>query len=256
MNNIELIENLSNEINSLQYKDETKRDVIVRKSEMIIRKVFGETSKYIIDLNDIRFWPTWTPTSEQDKREYWQTGINQMKNLFYTMKEELSLFVGTKEEAKIDLKSNSKKIFLVHGHDESMKISVARVTEKLGLKPIILHEQPNKGRTVIEKFTDYSNVGFAVIILSPDDIGYSREEEPEFFKYRARQNVILELGYFLGRLGRDKVIVLFREEKKFEIPSDYSGVLFVPFDKNGRWQFDLVKELKAAGYKVDANKLV
>lgn len=256
MNKIELIDNLITEIGSLQYKDENKRDAIVRKAEMIIRKIFGETSSYLKDLDRIRFWPNWAPSDDIDKHKYWQSGTEEVKNLFSTMKDELLLFEGTKSEIKIETKLNSEEIFVVHGHDDTMKVSVARVIEKLELKPIILHEQPNKGRTVIEKFTDYSKVGFAVIILSPDDIGYSKLEKPENYKFRARQNVVLELGYFLGRLGRDKVIALFREEDIFEIPSDYSGVLFVPFDKNGRWQFDLVKELKAAGYKVDANKLV
>ncbi|NHZ84946.1 MAG: nucleotide-binding protein [Planctomycetia bacterium] len=150
----------------------------------------------------------------------------------------------------------SNEVFIVHGHDESMKVSIARTIDKLDLNPIILHEKPSKGRTIIEKFTTYSNVGFAIILLSPDDIGYSKSTKPENFKYRARQNVILELGYFLGKLGRERVIALFKKDNEFEIPSDYSGVLFVEFDNNGKWKFDLVRELKAAGYKVDANKLI
>lgn len=84
----------------------------------------------------------------------------------------------------------------------------------------------------------------------------SRDASTDELRFRARQNVVLELGYFLGKLGRDKVVALYREKADFEMPSDYSGVLFVPFDSQGRWQFDLVRELKASGYDVDANRLL
>lgn len=153
-------------------------------------------------------------------------------------------------------KLRKAKVFIVHGHDDSMKLAVARTLEKLELEPIILHEQPNLGRTIIEKFTDYSGVSFAVVLLSPDDIGHSRNAPPEQALLRARQNVILELGYFLGKLGRERVIALYRSDEKFEMPSDYSGVLYVAFDAAERWQFDLVRELKASGYNVDANRLL
>jgi len=153
--------------------------------------------------------------------------------------------------------SQNDQIFIVHGHDEEMKQTVARTLEKLGLKPIILHEQPNQGRTIIKKFTDYANnVSFAVILLSPDDKGYRKDQSSEASKFRARQNVILELGYFLGKLGRNNVAALFKNDPNFELPTDYEGVLYTPFDNSSRWQLDLIQELKSAGYNVDANKLV
>ncbi|MBE0618640.1 MAG: nucleotide-binding protein, partial [Proteobacteria bacterium] len=103
---------------------------------------------------------------------------------------------------------------------------------------------------------DYSRVGFAVILLSPDDVGRRRGDPPERLRPRARQNVVLELGYFLGRIGRDRVVALYLDEGDFEMPSDYAGVLFVKYDAQGKWAFDLVRELNAAGYGVDANVLV
>ena len=152
---------------------------------------------------------------------------------------------------------NSKdKVFIVHGHDQAMKEAVARTLDKLALDPVILHEQPSEGKTIIEKFTDYAEVGYAVVLLSPEDYAYERGSSPEDASLRARQNVIFELGYFIGRLGRDRVIAIHLQEELFEMPSDYSGVLFVPFDAADRWQFDLVRELKAAGYDVDANLLL
>lgn len=151
-----------------------------------------------------------------------------------------------------DLKEAFNKVFIVHGHEHGVKEEVARFIEKLGLEPIILHEQPNKGRTIIEKFEDYADVHFAIVLLMGDDFGKAKEDSKDL-RLRARQNVILELGYFLGKLGRDKVCAVY--ENGVEIPSDYSGVLFVPLDKSGKWKFDVVKELKAAGFDVDVNKL-
>ncbi|HGE71730.1 TPA: nucleotide-binding protein [Candidatus Poribacteria bacterium] len=174
------------------------------------------------------------------------------------MLEELKLFGPSSKAGKVqktDVKL-SKQIFLVHGHDDAMKQAVARTLEKIGLEPIILHEKPSEGRTIIEKFTDYSEVSFAVVLLSPDDIAYPKDRSPKDAMLRARQNVIFELGFFIGKLGRNRVLVLYQEEENFEMPSDYSGVLYTPYDSSGRWQFDLIKELKACGYDVDANKLL
>lgn len=145
----------------------------------------------------------------------------------------------------------SGRIFIVHGLNLGFKEAVARAVTKLGLTPVILHEQPNMGRTLIEKFEDYADVGFAIVLLTADDLGKTKTDEALI--PRARQNVILELGYFLGRLGRKRVCALY--EQGVQIPTDYDGVVYVELDLAERWKFDLVKELKAAGYGVDANKL-
>ena len=150
--------------------------------------------------------------------------------------------------------SNGRDVFVVHGHNEKVKEATARFLEKLKLNPIILHEKPNQGRTLIEKFTDHSNVGFAVVLLTADDRGGKIDEAFDKQQKRARQNVILELGFFLGKLGRDKVCALY--EDGVEIPSDYDGVLFVKLDDRGAWRFDLAKEIKAAGIEIDMNLVV
>ena len=144
-------------------------------------------------------------------------------------------------------------VFVVHGHDEAAKETVSRFIEKLELKVIILHEQPNAGRTIIEKFEAYSNVGFAVVLLMPDDIGASRDKTIEG-KPRARQNVILELGYFIAKLGRQRVCALYKDE--VELPSDIYGVLYIPMDTAGAWRLSLAKEMKHAGYPIDMNKAI
>ncbi len=147
---------------------------------------------------------------------------------------------------------HTRRVFLVHGHDERVRETVARFLEKLDLECVILHEQPNKGRTIIEKFEDYADVAFAVVLLTPDDRGGLADGPFESQKTRARQNVLLELGFFLGALGRSCVCALYVEG--VEIPSDYSGVLFLPLDDGGAWRMALLRELIAAGLQVDANR--
>lgn len=149
---------------------------------------------------------------------------------------------------------NNKSIFLVHGHNDSLVHEIARYLQLFDLKVTILREQPNEGRTIIEKFEDFSDVGFAVILLTPDDIGGIKNTPIDKLNPRARQNVILELGYFLGKLGRKRVCSLYQEG--VEIPSDFSGVLFVLLDKGGYWKINLAKEIKAAGIPIDLNKVI
>jgi predicted nucleotide-binding protein len=147
----------------------------------------------------------------------------------------------------------TKKVFIVHGHDDQAKETVARFLERLKLEPIILHEQANEGRTVIEKFEVYADVGFAVVLLTPDDVG-APVSERETLKPRARQNVVLELGYFLGKLKRNRVCALYK--KGVEIPSDMSGVLYVELDSAGGWTIKLAQELSAAGIPINLEALL
>lgn len=145
----------------------------------------------------------------------------------------------------------SHKVFIVHGHDDGARETVARFLERIGLEAIILHEQANQGRTVIEKVVAHGDVGFAVVLLTPDDEGCAKGgvQEP-----RARQNVLLELGYFIGRLGREKVCALKRGI--LEIPSDFAGVVWEEMDSNGGWKTALARELAAAGHNIDWNKVM
>lgn len=146
----------------------------------------------------------------------------------------------------------SNKIFVVHGHDSDMKEQVARVLEKLKLSPIILHEQPSQSKTLIEKFGKHSDVGFAIVLMSPDDVGKAKEEKK--LRDRARQNVVFELGYFVGKLGRRWVFALKRGD--VEIPSDWHGVVYNSFDEAGAWKLKLIQELQECQYSVDANDAI
>lgn len=135
----------------------------------------------------------------------------------------------------------SRDVFVVHGHDAA-RHAVARFLGQLGLTPIVLDELPNRGLTILEKLEAYSNAAFAVILLTPDDVGSkkgARKVEP-----RARQNVILEWGYFLAKLGRQNVSALY--VPGVELPSDLNGLLYVELDPNGGWREKLLHELREA----------
>lgn len=140
------------------------------------------------------------------------------------------------------------RVFIVHGHDGELKHAVARLVEKQDLKAIILSEQANKGKTIIEKFEENSDVSGAICLFTADDLGRAKAEKKN--SHRARQNVVFEAGYFMGKLGRDKVVII--AENGLEIPSDMQGIVYT--DKNN-WEFDVLKELKAMGYPIDYNKL-
>lgn len=173
-------------------------------------------------------------------------GLEQSKAIFFTYLEDLKEDVIT--EPAIAKTLSFDKVFIVHGHDGELKQSVARIVEKQGIEAIILSEQANKGRTIIEKFEDYSDVGGAICLFTADDYGRAKKDIAD--STRARQNVVLETGYFMGKLGRDHVVLL--ADKGIEMPSDLSGVVYTD---TAKWEIDLLKELKAMGYIVDFNKL-
>lgn len=149
-----------------------------------------------------------------------------------------------------DETKNKKPIFIVHGHNREMKESVARLVENLGLEAIILHEKPDGGKTIIEKFETHSDVKFAIVLLSPDDKGCLIKDNFKNAKPRARQNVILELGYFIGKLRRKAVVTLFLEAPNFEMPSDILGILYIPYDEKGMWKYKLVDRLQKCGFLI------
>ena len=146
-------------------------------------------------------------------------------------------------------------VFVVHGRDEAMKQTVARFLEQLNLEAVILHERPNGGRTLIQKFSEESaDVGFAVVLASGDDEGRLRGANEDDLAPRPRQNVILELGFLLGSLGRARVAVLMAPG--VTMPTDYDGVVWIPFDAAGGWKPLLALELRTAGVPFDSDKLL
>ena len=147
---------------------------------------------------------------------------------------------------------DKSKVFIVHGHDGEAKQAVARFVEKIGFEAIILHEQASSGNTIIEKIEANSNVGFAIVLYTPCDEGRPKGEENQL-KPRARQNVIFEHGYLIGKIGRKNVSALVKGD--VETPNDISGVVYIKMDEADSWKYAVGKEMKACGYDIDLNKI-
>ena len=191
-------------------------------------------------------------TRFSDQLDRYHTFMNSSINSLEEICNYLELYDDPSETSQPTFGSD---VFVVHGRDEAAKHAIARFVEKLGLKPIILDEQPDAGLTIIEKLErEARNVGFAVALLTPDDVGALKDEADDQLKPRARQNVILELGYFMGKLGRKKVCLLIKGE--LENPSDLDGILYASMNNPNEWQLKLAKEMKQAGLPVDSEKLL
>lgn len=150
--------------------------------------------------------------------------------------------------------TSSERVFIVHGHDDAAKSDLEVLLAEMGLKPIVLHRQPDGGRTIIEKFEDYADVGYAFILLTPDEIAYlvSEDEQADADRnkeYRARPNVIFEFGYFVGRLGRARTCCLYKSP--VTVPTDINGVIYKRFERSvEEVAYGISKDLKNAGYKL------
>jgi len=226
----------------------------LRKDLMSDSRVKERLPKFVKDQRTLReFWDFIQPkhNNYHDRRAYLD---GEFKSLLDAMEN-----VGVKiaEPHGITVPSFStvikNKVFVVHGHDETAKVKVARLIEAQGIQAIILGEQLKGGRTIIENFEHHADVDFAVVLLTPDDVGASAKT-PGMLTPRARQNVIFELGYFVAKLGRDRVIALYKEG--VDIPSDFQGVLYERFDDQGNWRIAVLQELAVTGYHVDINKIV
>lgn len=180
---------------------------------------------------------------------------NQFLGAVHAAKDLIDFDMGVETKPKPKAEKLSNKIFVVHGHDEKLKQEVELFLTQIGLEPIVLHRQPDQGQTLIEKFEKNSNVGYALILLTPDDIGYPSTEESKDEKvrkknFRARQNVIFEFGYFVGKLGRQRVCCLYKED--IELPTDISGIMYKKvINKVDEVAFSIIKDLKAVGYSLN-----
>mgnify|MGYP004662870193 CR=1 FL=1 len=221
------------------------------RAERFLRIHYGENSKEVVDFGNTHFSLmiyTFNET-ESDYIEACKSGLVKSKAIFEVYLEELKENDVTPDnEATQDNSISKSKVFVVHGHDEALKQEVARIVEKQGLEAIILSEQANHGKTIIEKFEENTDVGAAICLFTGDDYGKAKDVEDD--NLRARQNVVFEAGYFMGKLGRENVILIANPE--IELPSDLQGVVYTN-DKS--WQIDVLKELREIGYTIDFNRV-
>lgn len=169
------------------------------------------------------------------------------------LKSSIPTHVSSFQDTKIIKSIEKNEIFIVHGHDNEAKVKAALFISRLGFKPIILHEQASSGKTIIEKIEEYTNVGFGIVLYTPCDIGGKQITSPQL-KSRARQNVVFEHGYLIGKIGRNNVCALVKGD--IETPNDISGVVYITMDDADAWHLKLAKELRNSGYNVDMNKIV
>jgi predicted nucleotide-binding protein len=247
LDKIELIQGLIEKTKNLPHRNEIELDALKRRAEMIIRKIFEDPSTYLTDLKSISF-KLGIHFAGMDGSIYdksWTKGQGKMLNLFKIIKEELTLDTDTK--LKNDRVEFSNKIFIVHGHEEEIKNQLEIFLNEIGLEAIVLHRKPDEGMTIIEKFEKHSkDASYAFILLTPDDICYSAKKK----EMRARQNVIFEFGYFVGKLGRDRVCCIYKEN--ISLPTDVLGMLYKNIqNKIEEKSLEILKELKKAGYNVE-----
>lgn len=229
-----------------------RRDV-----ELAIEHTFGKDTRHQPEFCRINYYAGINLSGPQpDPRPPYLRGLSDAETVLESFLDEIAKY--WEDDPSDELSKSSARqtgstgnsVFLIHGHDNGAKNEVARFLERLELDVVVLHEQPDQGRTIMEKFEQYTNVEYVVALLTPDDVG--RRRDSGTLHTRARQNVIFELGFFTGHLGRHNVCALTKGD--IEIPSDYSGVIYVRLDGDGAWKLRLVKELRAAGLAVDANK--
>jgi predicted nucleotide-binding protein len=226
-------------------------------SEYLKHAFNKENNEYKRIYDKISFYSLRVNTSTQQQLEQFKEQINLVLNNLIQLRAKTDLLKSTVEEkyavTEKSLSLDKSEVFIVHGHDDAAKNKTARFIEKLGLKPIILHEQPSGSKTVIEKIEAYSNVGFGIVLYTPCDIGTKNEEKPNL-KNRARQNVVFEHGFLIGKIGRENVCALVKDE--IETPNDISGVVYVKMDDEDAWHLKIARELRNSGYNIDMNKVI
>lgn len=200
-----------------------------------------------------------SPSLGQQVADYRKT-VREYTRRLRSIRDRLEFFniseqTSPKEEIQNEKGSpQTRRVFIVHGHDTGAREGVARFIDRLGLESVILHERVNQGASLLEKvLREATTAEYAVILLTPDDLG-AKVGEPDKLLPRARQNVILELGLFIGMLGPDRVCAL--KAADVEVPSDYAGIVYVPYDDSEAWKLQLGAELQAVWSDIDLNKVV
>ena len=261
---IERLQRALDEIPNLAHRTDESPEFLVwfRNARVTLRNIFGENSSQYIDFAKLNFSPDvfylrHAPEGRITFGNGLRTAAAFLESMIGEIEEDWMDDVHTPAEISQPTTTHApitNQVFVVHGRDDGTRETVARYLEGVGLEPVILQEQPNEGRTIIEKFEDYAeSVGFAVAIFTPDDVG-ALATEPDNFKPRMRQNVVLELGYFAGKLGRKRVCALVKGE--IEKPSDYDGVIYINLDGGEGWKLQLARELRAAGLQVNMDGLL
>lgn len=252
---IELLEGIKNKINNFYAQERFSAEFNAwrRQTEIILDKIFPNEYKYVENFQNINYslYVYSISTTESEFDEAFKDGLNEAKALINSYIENLIILDDVSvsiEEKNIDL-IKSNKVFIVHGRDNETKLEVARFLEKIKLEPIILHEQVNRGKTIIEKIEEYTDVNYGIVLYTACDVGGLNDGKLEL-QERARQNVVFEHGLLIGKIGRGRVSALVKGD--IEKPNDISGVVYLDMN-SGQWKIDLARELNDVGYEIDFN---
>ncbi|WP_160168600.1 TIR domain-containing protein, partial [Exiguobacterium artemiae] len=263
---ISLLERQKNEVNAIEYDDDrsSKVQIFRSRTKQILKRIFPDSDEYISMLEEISFISILHQLDiHHDPSEdyaFFQDGIKNTETLLNSAISNVQLEKELSEEENKPNVTPQKmilidktKVFIVHGHDDGLKHEVALFLKHLGIEPIILHEQLDRGQTIFQKFNSHANVGFAIVLYTPCDIGRPAKlnEKGEQYqeKYRARQNVIFEHGFFAAKLGLENAIAL--KKGDVEIPNDLAGVIYKEYDMAGSWKYQIARELDESGYEID-----
>lgn len=226
------------------------------KTEVVLRSIFGEVSLTYKKFLAVRYAPgLWTEGT--DFRPYRVSGVREAITILDSAKLELEIAQETapvQTESHIDAPPELEaptRVFIVHGQDEGKKYELEAYLQKLlSEAPVILHQEPNGGKVLIEKLeSSASSVGYAIVLLTADDLGRAKQFDSEEDRFRARQNVVFEMGFFFGLIGRSRVAVLY--EESVERPSDIAGLVYIALDAAGGWKGKLASEIDHVGIAVD-----
>lgn len=170
--------------------------------------------------------------------------------------ERIKELLGAAVPVHADLKPGPTRVFVVYGHDKSSRDQLEAMLRRWKIEPLILEQLPSQGQTLIEKLEAISrDADFGIVLATPDDEGH-RANHPDEKSFRARQNVVLELGVLLALLGRSKVAILIKDQKNMEKPSDIQGLIYIPFKEDiAEAATVLAKEMVEHGFKIDVKNL-
>jgi len=265
MQKVEAFEAVVQEFKQMTYEDSQNRSKLFRRFEVLLLNYLDNGKYYVERMNRVSFSPydalnefgsEWYEEMEFNESEWkkqWTIGYTEALNVMKDTIEEVELLDSIDNGAmKEKPEKDCSTVFIVHGHDDASKYEVARFVETIGFRSTILHEQASSGSTIIEKIEQHTDVGFAIVLYTQCDVGAAKSDQDNL-QPRARQNVVFEHGFLIGKIGRKNVVALLKGN--VEKPNDISGVVYISLDESQGWKLSLVREMRASGYDIDMNKV-
>jgi predicted nucleotide-binding protein len=257
---IEELRKLRNQAGTPEVRgDGPEHDAWKAKVDAVMKAALGEDSETLHEFRDVRYRIgiySGAPGEAEEDARYFASKVDRAAAFIDAAIYQLELQAEPEGQRAVANRAvMTGPIFVVHGHDDAHKYELMRLLDRTAIESdsIVLHEQVNSGATILEKFERHAQTAScAVVLLTGDDEGRLRGGDA-LLHPRGRQNVILELGVFIGLLGRSHVVVL--KDPDVEVPSDLNGLVYITLDSAGAWRYELLKELAAMGIKVDANRI-